>query len=90
MNLAMDGRCSCPGPLGRNTPHKGLEIRVESSPIAGVTSSCPFQSVDAVRPIGRKPAAQGALRNTALGSYAGQRNILLQVRLKEMETRDGL
>lgn len=90
LNFAMDGRRSWPGTPGRHAPHKTFEIRVEHTPLTHIAAPGSFQPVDAFRPPGRELAAQGALRNVALGSYAGQRNILLQMGLKEVKTRDSL
>lgn len=90
LNLAMNGCRSWPGTPGRHVPHKSFEIRVESPPLAGIAAQSPFQSMDAVCPPCRKPAAQGALRNATFDSYAGQRNVFLQMGLKDAKAIDGL
>lgn len=86
----MDGRRSWSGTLGRHASHETFEVRIKHSPVTGIAAPCPFQSLDAIRSPGREPAAQGAFCDPTFGSNAGQRKILLQVGLKEMETRDGL
>ena len=90
LDLAMDGCRSRAGAPGRHASHQGLDLGGEPSRDPGIAAPCPLQPCDALRPPGRKPAAQGSFRNAAFGRNAGQRNVLFQMKLQKPETRDGL